>query len=68
MELYVYVCDHDNKRIQVLSKYCKFISKFGEDSLSDPRDIKLSKDYIYVLDVSKVLFDTSQIDFNHCTS
>ena len=48
----IYVCDRDNKRIQILSKHFKFISKFGEDSLSSPRDIKLSKDYIYVLDVS----------------
>ena len=56
----VYVCDNDNKRIQILSKDFKFISKFGEDSLSEPRDIKLSKDYTYVLDVSNpcvYLFD-----------
>ena len=56
----IYVCDSDNKRIQILSKDFKFISKFGEDSLSEPRDIKLSKDYIYVLDVSNpcvYLFD-----------
>ena len=60
----IYVCDSDNKRIQILSKYFKFISKFGEDSLSDPRDIKLSKDYIYVLDVSNpcvYLFDYDHI-------
>ena len=51
----IYVCDRSNKRIQIISKDFRFISKFGEDSLSDPRDIKLSKDYIYVLDASKSL-------------
>ena len=60
----VFVCDSDNKRIQILSKDFKFISKFGEDSLSLPLDIKLSKDYIYVLDVSNpcvYLFDYDHI-------
>ena len=60
----IYVCDSNNKRIQILSKHFKFISKFGEDSLSEPLDIKLSKDYIYVLDVSNpcvYLFDYDHI-------
>ena len=60
----IYVCDSDNKRIQIISKDFKFISKFGEDSLSSPRDIKLSKDYIYVLDGSNpcvYLFDYDHI-------
>ena len=60
----IYVCDRDNKRIQIISKDFKFISKFREDSLSEPRDIKLSKDYIYVLDVSNpcvYLFDYDHI-------
>ena len=60
----IYVCDRDNKRIQIISKDFKFISKFGEDSLSSPRDIKLSKDYIYVLDGSNpcvYLFDYDHI-------
>ena len=60
----IYVCDRDNKRIQILSKDFKFISKFGEDSLSNPLDIKLSKDYIYVLDGSNpcvYLFDYDHI-------
>ena len=58
------MCDRDNKRIQILSKDFKFISKFGEDSLSNPLDIKLSKDYIYVLDGSNpcvYLFDYDHI-------
>ena len=60
----IYVCDSDNKRIQIISKDFIFISKFGEDSLSYPRDIKLSKDYIYVLDGSNpcvYLFDYDHI-------
>ena len=60
----IYVCDRSNKRIQIISKDFQFISKFGEDSLSEPRDIKLSKDYIYVLDASNpcvYLFDYDHI-------
>ena len=60
----IYVCDSDNERIQIISEDFKFISKFGEDSLSYPRDIKLSKDYIYVLDESNpcvYLFDYDHI-------
>ena len=60
----IYVCDSNNKRIQIISKDFKFISKLGEDSLSCPRDIKLSKDYIYVLDASNLcvyLFDYDHI-------
>ena len=60
----IYVCDSSNERIQILSKHFKFISKFGEDSLSNPRDVKLSKDYIYVLDGSNpcvYLFDYDHI-------
>ena len=60
----IYVCHRDNKRIQIFLKEFKYISKFGEDSLSDPRDIKLSKDYIYVLDESNpcvYLFDYDHI-------
>ena len=59
----IYVCDNGNKRIQILSKDFKFISKFGEDSLSEPRDIKLSKDYIYVLDGSNPC--VSLFDYDH---
>ena len=60
----IYVCDNGNKCIQILSKDFKFISKFGKDFLSKPRDIKLSKDYIYVLDGSNpcvYLFDYDHI-------
>ena len=60
----IYVCDRCNKRIQIISKDFQFISKFGEDSLSSPRDIKLSRDYIYVLDASNpcvYLFDYDHI-------
>ena len=60
----IYVCDSVNKRIQIISKDFKFISKWGQNSLSSPRDIKLSKDYIYVLDGSNpcvYLFDYDHI-------
>ena len=60
----IYVCDSNNKRIQIISKDFKLISKFGEDYLSYPRDIKLSKDYIYILFASNpcvYLFDYHHI-------
>ena len=48
----IYVSDYINNRIQILSQDFRFISQFGENTLKYPRDIKLSKEYIFVLDVS----------------
>ena len=48
----IYVCDCDNNRIQILSQDFRFISQFGKDALKYPRDVKLSKEYIFVLDGS----------------
>ena len=48
----IYVCDSDNNRIQILNKEFSFKSQFGKDTLKTPRDAKLSKEYIFVLDES----------------
>ena len=48
----IYVCDCHNNRIQILSQDFGFISQFDKDILKCPLDVKLSKEYIFVLDVS----------------
>ena len=48
----IYVCDSNNNRIQILNKEFSFKSQFGKDTLKSPRDVKLSKEYIFVLDES----------------
>ena len=48
----IYICDRNNNRIQILNKDFSFKSQFGNDKLKDPCDVKLSKEYIYVLDAS----------------
>ena len=48
----IYICDFSKNRIQILIKDFSFKSQFGGDKLKYPRDVKLSKEYIYVLDTS----------------
>ena len=48
----IYICDSDNNRVQILYKDFSFKAQFGNNELVHPRDVKLSKEYIYVLDVS----------------
>ena len=48
----IYICDNNNNRIQILNNDLSFKSQFGKDTLKYPRDVKLSKEYIYVLDES----------------
>ena len=48
----IYICDLHNNRIQILNSEFSFKSQFGNDTLKYPRDVKLSKEYIYVLDAS----------------
>ena len=48
----IYVSDCYNNCIQILSQDFLFISQFGKNILKSPRDVKLSKEYIFVLDVS----------------
>ena len=48
----IYICDCFNNRIQILNSDFSFKSQFGKEKLKYPRDVKLSKEYIYVLDAS----------------
>ena len=48
----IYVSDYSNNRIQILSQDFHFISQFGKDIIKYPRDVKLSKEYIFVFDES----------------
>ena len=60
----IYVSDCLNNRIQILSQDFLFISQFGKDTLKSPRDVRLSKEFIFVLDVSNPclhLFNYSHI-------
>ena len=60
----IYVSDCLNNRIQILSQDFRYISLFGEDIFNYPFDIKLSKEYIFVLDESNPclhLFNSNHI-------
>ena len=45
----VYICDYNNNRIQLFSKGLQFKSQFGAPKLKHPLDVKLSKEYIFIL-------------------
>ena len=48
----IYICDRYNNRIQIISENFEYKSDFGKDILSHPRDVKLYKDNIFILDHS----------------
>ena len=48
----IYICDYNDNRIQIISENLQFKSQFGKDTLHCPRDIKLYKDNIFILDES----------------
>ncbi|KAI6657052.1 RING finger protein nhl-1-like [Oopsacas minuta] len=48
----VYICDASNNRIQILSENLHYKSQFGKDILTYPRDIKINRDNIFILDES----------------
>ena len=45
----IYLCDFGNNRVQIFSKDFLFKSQFGKGILKSPTDIKLTNEYIYVL-------------------
>ena len=59
----VYICDYNNNRVQVLLKGLSFKSQFGGDILHSPRDVKLSKEYIFVIVASNPCLHL--FDYNH---
>ena len=48
----IYISDSSNNRVQILYKHFQFKCQFGEDKLKQPLDVKLSQQYIHVLDGS----------------
>ena len=48
----IYVCDWDNHRIQILTEELKYHSMLGIDLLRRPRDVKVTRDRVLVLDQS----------------
>ncbi|KAI6659797.1 hypothetical protein LOD99_10622 [Oopsacas minuta] len=46
----IYICDSNNDRIQILSKELTYKTQFGQDYLISPLDVKLIKEYIFILD------------------
>ena len=48
----IYICEFNNNCVQILNNDFSLKSQFGKDKLKHPRDVKLSKEYIYVLDAS----------------
>ena len=48
----IYICDCYNHRIQIISENFQYKSQFGKDILHSPRDVKLYKDNIFILDES----------------
>ena len=48
----IYVCDCNNHRIQILTEELKYHSMLGVDQLEYPRDVKVTRDRVLVLDGS----------------
>ena len=48
----IYVCDYSNNRVQILTEELKFHSMLGIGLFANPRDIKVTRDRVLVLDVS----------------
>ena len=48
----IYIGDHYNNRIQIIFENFEYKSEFGKDIVYHPRDVKLYKDNIFILDES----------------
>ena len=48
----IYVCDHGNNRVQILTEELKYHSMLGIGMFTHPRDIKVTRDRVLVLDLS----------------
>ena len=48
----IYVCDSDNNRVQILTEELKYHSMLGIGLFTNPRDIKVTRDRVLVLDES----------------
>ena len=60
----IYVCDFRNHRIQILTEELKYHSMLGIDLLKSPRDVKVTRDRVLVLDSSDpcmFVFDSDHV-------
>ena len=60
----IYVCDYNNNRVQILTEDLKFHSMLGIGAFNYPRDIKVTRDRVLVLDGSDAcmfVFDSNHI-------
>ena len=48
----IYICDSNNDRVQILNRDFSFKAQFGKNELIQPHDVKLTKEYICILDES----------------
>ena len=48
----IYVCDYNNNRVQILTEELKYHSMLGIGLFTNPRDIKVTRDRVLVLDES----------------
>ena len=48
----IYVCDYGNNRVQILTEELKYHSMLGIGLFTNPRDIKVTRDRVLVLDES----------------
>ena len=48
----IYICDRDINRVQIINEDFSFKAQFGSKQLIHPRDVKLTKEYICILDES----------------
>ena len=60
----IYVCDFNNNRIQILTEELKYHSMLGINLLSNPLDVKVTRDRVLVLDGSNpcmFVFDSDHV-------
>ncbi|KAI6652354.1 E3 ubiquitin-protein ligase TRIM71 [Oopsacas minuta] len=59
----IYICDRYNNRVQILTKYLCYKTKFGINALKEPLNVNVSEEYIYVLDGSNPCIHLSNRNF-----
>ena len=63
----IYVCDRCNNRVQILTEELKYHSMLGIGLFTHPRDIKVTRDRVLVLDESDpcmFIFDSEHLLIN----
>ena len=58
----IYVCDSSNDRVQILTEDLKFHSMLGIEVLNSPRDVKVTRDRVLVLDRSDLCMSVFNSD------